>query len=55
MLLLLISYLEASEPKLANFVINIIGVDSLRLGGLHFTSIYYMFWIILKKDEFLLL
>ena len=28
-------YMEASEPKLVNPVLNIIGVNSLRLGGLH--------------------
>ena len=27
--------MEASEPKLVNPVLNIIGVNSLRLGGLH--------------------
>ena len=30
-------YMEASEPKWVNPVLNIIGVNSLRLGGLHIT------------------
>ena len=29
------SYLNASEPKLVNSILNIIGVNSLMLGGLH--------------------
>ena len=29
------NYMEASEPKRDNLVLNIIGVNSLRLGGLH--------------------
>ena len=28
-------YMESSEPKYVNPVLNIIGVNSLRLGGLH--------------------
>ena len=28
-------YMEASEPKSVNPVLNTIGVNSLRLGGLH--------------------
>ena len=31
-------YMEASDPKLVNPVLWIIGVNSLRLGGLHILS-----------------
>ena len=36
-------YLEASKPKWVNPILNIIGINSLRLGGLHFrnTTIIY--------------
>ena len=33
-------YLEASEPKWVNPVLNTIGVNSLKLGGLHLVSYY---------------
>ena len=33
------SYMEASEPKKVNPISNIIGVNSLRLGGLYITAI----------------
>ena len=39
-------YMEASEPKWVNPLSNIIGVNSLRLGGLHICLSY---WIIKKK------
>ena len=46
-------YLEAFEPKSVNSLLNIIGVNSLRLGGLHLqdneknniSRIYIVFFI----------
>ena len=38
-------HLEASEPKWVNLVLNIIGVNSLRLEGLHLTPIWFQFVI----------
>ena len=32
------SYMEASEPKLANSILNIIGVNLLRLEGLYISK-----------------
>ena len=39
-------YIEASEPKRANSLLNIIGVNSLRLGGFHISLSF------IKKDYF---
>ena len=33
-------YLKASEPKCINSILNIIGVNSFRLGGLHIMFLY---------------
>ena len=35
--------MEACEPKLVNSVLNIIGVNSLRLGDLHMSSKQYFY------------
>ena len=41
--------MEASEPKWVKPVLNIIGVNSLRLGGLHITLTMNFTWNLKRK------
>ena len=38
-------YMEASKPKWFNLILNSIGVNSLRLGGLHTIHLYWKLWV----------
>ena len=38
-------YMEASEPKWVNSLLNIIRVNSLRLGGLHIWNTFVLMFV----------
>ena len=47
---IVIVHMEASGPKWVNTILNIIGVNTLRLGGLHIQNVKFSFFEILYSS-----